>query len=125
MNYSEKIEIGDGYVILNDVKYIRKEPEVKKITYNNVMKWCVDEDKYIDTNALFSLALTAKYLNRLSEGDGLDYCLYKNGTEKIGVSYNSDHYTGRIYFKSEALAQQAVEILGEKTVIEALKFGSK
>ena len=75
------------------------------------------------------LANTARFLNgewKEYENDHSSIYKYiiwyslKTNTLVIEKSHNYVQYTGNIIFKSEELAQQAIEILGEETVKLAL-----
>lgn len=76
--------------------------------------------------ALNKLMNTAYYLNEGWEPDwnnGLQvkFSIYYNHTSKtIRTDYDICFNSGKVYFKSKELAEQAVEILGEETIKLAL-----
>lgn len=73
--------------------------------------------------AINKLMNVAKYLNEDWQPDwnniGAKYCININN-DKIEIDFVSTKCYGDIYFRSKELAEQAIEILGEKTIRLAL-----
>lgn len=80
-------------------------------------------EKLISINKLLNVA---KYLNRewkpnWKDADERKYFIYTCPRDYyIGVKSATVHMSDIVYFKSEELAKQAIEILGEETVKTAL-----
>lgn len=121
-------------------KYIAKELFSEKEGYyvttdSNIVKSpCIIEEKCTDANncttrkqaekllALNKLINVAKYLNGDWESSPREtmWALYMNTNKILIAPYNSCVNFGTPLFKSEELAKQAIEILGEETVKLAL-----
>lgn len=137
-----KIEALEGYEVdweNSSMNTIRFKPVKKKVTYTDIIKeLCSGNCYYINNNptswkhlqqllALNKLMNVAKYLNGDWEPDWnnsrkIKWCLFcdHNNNKKIVPStWQTSHY-GCVYFKSEELAYQAIEILGEEEVKKAL-----
>ncbi len=93
--------------------------------YWNYLTNCISEKQAQKLLAINKLMNVAKYLNGDWKPDWEDY----NGEFKyyiqlyhklLNISYTT-HYNGSfVYFKSEELARQAIDILGEETIKLAL-----
>ena len=142
MNAKElKIEAPEGYEVdwdnsSNNV--IRFKPIKKTITYEDIVKKLYPGKCYYITNNhtsekqicqllyLNKLMNVAKYLNGDWEPQFLDrgqkkWCIYYNFEDfKWGVTNYTHYQHTAVYFKSEELALQAIEILGEEEVKKAL-----
>ena len=142
MNAKElKIEAPEGYEVdwdnsSNNV--IRFKPIKKTITYEDIVKKLYPgKCYYINNNHtsekqicqllyLNKLMNVAKYLNGDWEPQFLDrgqkkWCIYYNFEDfKWGVTNYTHYQHTAVYFKSEELALQAIEILGEEEVKKAL-----
>jgi hypothetical protein len=75
--------------------------------------------------AINKLMNVAKYLNGYWEPDFTDnqhkfYISYASDINKLTVWFKQYMHDGSVYFKSEELALQAIEILGEEEVKKAL-----
>lgn len=120
------------YVEDNTVKF---RPIKKELTYNDVIKKlkfntnvntkCTSGKQGEKLFAINNLMNVAKYLN---DGWYPDWEEHNNEFKwyinlyhsTIDIRYTT-HYNGSfVYFKSEELAQQAIEILGEETIKLAL-----
>lgn len=127
---------------------IKFKPIKKHLTYEDVAKELFEgNDKYIYffphnkgwMNAVFTsqkqieklisinkLLNVAKYLNRewkpnWKDADERKYFIYICPRDcYIGVKSATIHMSDIVYFKSEELAKQAMEILGEETIKTAL-----
>lgn len=132
----------------SSVDTIRFKPVKKKITYEDIISNIkaknigisvqfgltkIGEDCFITSEkqleqllALNKLMNVAKYLNGDWEPDWYSsgetkWCLFFDyWKQKITASNWQTSYYGCVYFKSEKLAYQAIEILGEKAVKKAL-----
>ena len=135
-----KIEAPEGYEVdwdnsSNNV--IRFKPIKKKVTYADIIKeLCSGNCYYINNNptswkqlqqllALNKLMNVAKYLNGDLEPDFTDnkykfYISYCYDVKKLNVWFKQHTNDGCVYFKSEELALQAIEILGKEEVKKAL-----
>lgn len=141
MEKTIEFKIPEGYVFDKDnstENIIRFKPIKKKVTYADIIKeLCSGNCYYINNNptswrqlqqllALNKLMNVAKYLNGDWEPDWNDsceikWCLFFNycNNKTMTSNWQSSHYGG-VYFKSEELALQAIEILGEEEVKRAL-----
>ena len=75
--------------------------------------------------AINKLMNVAKYLNCYWKPDWNDlhkrkYYIYSNNNNILLISETISNHSANIYFKSEELAKQAIEILGEETIKLAL-----
>lgn len=75
--------------------------------------------------ALNKLMNVAKYLNGYWDPDFTDnqykfYISYTSDIKKLAIWFKQYMNDGSVYFKSEELARQAIEILGEEEVKKAL-----
>ena len=75
--------------------------------------------------AINKLMNVAKYLNNNWQPDWSNlheykYYIYCNNNNILLISETISNHSANIYFKSEELAKQAIEILGEKTIKLAL-----
>ena len=135
-----KIEAPEGYEVdwdnsSNNV--IRFKPIKKKVTYADIIKeLCSGNCYYINNNptswkhlqqllAINKLMNVAKYLNGDLEPDFTDnkykfYISYCYDVKKLNIWFKQHTNDGCVYFKSEELAYQAIEILGEEEVKKAL-----
>lgn len=141
MSQSLEFQIPEGYIFDKDnstENVIRFKPIKNKITYEDVIKKFNYEDRYYINNdptsweqlqqllALNKLMNVAKYLNGDWKPDWKDkhqhkwFIFYDHQLSGLHLAI---HYTQRfasVYFKSEELALQAIEILGEEEVKKAL-----
>ena len=127
---------------------IRFKPIKKKITYEDIISNIkaknigisvqhgltkIGKDFFITSEkqleqllALNKLMNVAKYLNGNWETDFEDeiqhkyYISYDSDTKQLKVWFKQYMNDGSVYFKSEELAHQAIEILGEDEVKKAL-----
>lgn len=127
---------------------IRFKPSKKKITYQDVInnikaknigvsvQWGLTKigtDCFITSEkqleqllALTKLMNVAKYLNGDWEPDFKNdnqhkyYISYDSDTKQLKIWFKQYMNDGSVYFKSEELAYQAIEILGEDEVKKAL-----
>lgn len=125
-------EIKDGKIIL---------VEKKKLTYENILielkpiihvtSLSTGVDLYATSNKMFrkieainKLTIVAKYLNGDWQPDWNSQCEKKCyiyiGEKQIRITYTCSTQSSDIYFKTEKLAEQAIEILGEETIRLAL-----
>lgn len=88
---------------------------------------CTSEKQLKKLLAINQLMNVAKYLNKdwtpnWDEAEGFNkYCIWYNITcDKLIIDASQNLSPCGIYFKSEELAQQAIEILGEETIKLAL-----
>lgn len=141
MEQTIEFKIPEGYVLDKDnstENVIRFKPIKKTITYEDIIKKFNYEDRYYINNdptswkqlqqllALNKLMNVAKYLNgdwepNWNNSSETKWCLFFNYCNKTLMTSNwqSSHY-GCVYFKSEELVYQAIEILGEEEVKKAL-----
>lgn len=107
----------NGNIIKTDINN-----ELARLDPNN----CTSEkqaEKLISINKLLNVA---KYLNRewrpnWKDADERKYFIYTCPRDYyIGVKSATVHMSDIVYFKSEELAKQAIEILGEETIKTAL-----
>lgn len=143
MNAKElKIEAPEGYEVDWDNSsnnIIRFKPSKKKITYEDIIKKLYPgKCYYINNNHtserqisqllyLNKLMNVAKYLNGDWEPDWNNsretkwclFCDHNNNKKIVTSTWQTSHY-GCVHFKSEELALQAIEILGEEEVKKAL-----
>lgn len=135
-----KIVPPEGYEVDWDnssMNTIRFKPIKKKVTYADIIKeLCSGNCYYINNNptswrqlqqllALNKLMNVAKYLNGDLEPDFTDnkykfYISYCYDVKKLNVWFKQHTNDGCVYFKSEELALQAIEILGKEEVKKAL-----
>lgn len=141
MSQSLEFKIPEGYVLDKDnstENVIRFKPIKKTITYEDIVKKLYPgKCYYINNNhtserqicqllCLNKLMNVAKYLNGNWEPQFLDrgqkkWCIYYNFEDfKWGVINYTHYQHAAVYFKSEELALQAIEILGEEEVKKAL-----
>lgn len=141
MSQSLEFKIPEGYVFDKENstdEVIRFKPIEKKLTYANIVKTLYSRGCYYINNnptstkqlqqllALNKLMNVAKYLNGYWEPDfkNIDfhkfYISYDSDKKKLTVWFKHYMYDGSVYFKSEKLALQAIEILGEEEVKKAL-----
>lgn len=75
----------------------------------------------MDNFHYFGLFLDTNTKNKLMNilTDNIDYNIALNVADKIFIDYCSDK-GAIVYFKREELAQQAIELLGEETIKQAL-----
>ena len=93
--------------------------------YTQYRSNCTSERQAQKLLAINELMNVAKYLNdgwKPDWNNGLEekYYLYINNGNKLCVYYIYGYNKGPVYFKSEELARQAIEILGEETIKLAL-----
>lgn len=141
MEKTIEFQIPEGYVFDKDnstENVIRFKPIKKKVTYEDIIKKLYPgKCYYINNNHtserqisqllyLNKLMNVAKYLNGDWEPDWYSsgetkWCLFFDyWKQKITASNWQTSYYGCVYFKSEKLAYQAIEILGEEAVKKAL-----
>lgn len=141
MEKTIEFKIPEGYVLDKDnstENVIRFKPIKKKVTYADIIKeLCSGNCYYINNNptswrqlqqllALNKLMNVAKYLNGDWEpawNDRHQHKWFIFYDHQLSGLYLAIHYTQRfasVYFKSEELALQAIEILGEEEVKRAL-----
>lgn len=141
MEQTLEFQIPEGYVFDKDnstENVIRFKPVKKKVTYTDIIKELYSGNCYYINNnstswrhlqhliALNKLMNVAKYLNGDWEPQFLDrcqkkWCIYYNFEDfKWGVTNYTHYQHAAVYFKSEELALQAIEILGEEEVKKAL-----
>ena len=140
MKKTIEFTIPEGYVLDKDnstENVIRFKPIKKKVTYADIIKeLCSGNCYYINNNptswrqlqqllALNKLMNVAKYLNGDWEPDFTDnqhkfYISYGSDIKKLAICFRQYMNDGCVYFKSEELALQAIEILGEEEVKKAL-----
>lgn len=141
MEQTIEFKIPDGYIFDKDnstENVIRFKPIKKTITYEDIVKKLYPgKCYYINNNQtsekqicqllyLNKLMNVAKYLNGDWEPQFLDrgqkkWCIYYNFEDfKWGVTNYTHYQHAAVYFKSEELALQAIEILGEEEVKKAL-----
>ena len=133
-----KIDIPEGYEIDNENSTFEKIVFKKSaISYTNVLDelelnhviieliHVVYSDKqHKKLNAINRILNVAKYLNGDWKPDfnsNLDrkYYLYVDGMNIVRIGYTPRNNISLAYFKSEELAKQAIEILGEETIKQA------
>ena len=98
--------------------------------YNRTGCWnyltnCISEKQAQKLLAINKLMNVAKYLNGNWQPDWdnseeAKYYLYFYGKHYIDIDYRYQYIYCLVYFKSNELAQQAIEILGEETIKLAL-----
>lgn len=145
-----KIQVPEGYEIDKEnstFECIKFNPIKNKLTYEDVARELFkDEYRYITTFsclkgwkdvtctsskqtekllAINKLMNVAKHLNDDWipdwEDNNNEFKYYINYYHKvINISYTSHYNSSNVYFKSEELAIQAIEILGEETIKLAL-----
>lgn len=141
MEQTIEFKIPEGYVFDKDnstENVIRFKPIKKTVTYADITKELYSGNCYYINNnstswrhlqhllALNKLMNVAKYLNGDWEPQFLDrsqkkWCIYYNFEDfKWGVTNYTHCQHAAVYFKSEELALQAIEILGEEAVKKAL-----
>lgn len=140
MEKAIEFKIPEGYVLDKDnstENVIRFKPIKKTITYEDIVKKLYPgKCYYINNNHtsekqicqllyLNKLMNVAKYLNGDWEPDFKSeqhkyYMSYDSGIKKLSICYRQYMNDGSVYFKSEELARQAIEILGEEEVKKAL-----
>lgn len=141
MNAKElKIEAPEEYEVdweNSSNNTIRFKPIKKTITYEDIVKKLYPgKCYYINNNQtsekqicqllyLNKLMNVAKYLNGDWEPDFTDnqhkfYISYGSDIKKLSICFRQYMNDGCVYFKSEELAFQAIEILGEEEVKKAL-----
>ena len=134
-----KIDIPKGYIIDLDnsdfdkglIKWRKKYQNYNDIRnelkYKRDPQLAVDDsdlDKLISINKIIN---TARVLNEGWKPDWLDpncskYYIYQSGDRlEIDIAYRIVYSFA--YFKSEKLAQQAIDILGKETFLKAYKEG--
>ena len=143
-----KIQVPEGYEIDKEnstFERIKFKPIKKAMTYDDVARELFkDQNRYITTFsclkswkdvtctsskqtekliAINKLMNVAKYLNgdwkpNWNNDNEIKYFIYSHNT--IGISGARIFYSDIAYFKSEELAKQAIEILGEETIKLAL-----
>lgn len=141
MEQTIEFKIPDGYIFDKDnstENVIRFKPIKKTVTYADIIKELYSGNCYYINNnstswrhlqhllALNKLMNVAKYLNgdwkpNWYNSTETKWCLlFDHCKHKIAVSnWTISHY-GCVYFQSEKLARQAIEILGEDEVKKAL-----
>lgn len=141
MEQTIEFKIPEGYVFDKDnstENVIRFKPIKKKVTYEDIVKKLYPgKCYYINNNHtsekqicqllyLNKLMNVAKYLNgdwvpRFVDRGQKKWCIYYNFEDfKWGVTNYIHYQHAAVYFKSEELAWQALEILGEEEVKKAL-----
>lgn len=136
-----KIEAPEGYEVdweNSSMNTIRFKPIEKKVTYADIIKTLYSRGCYYINNnptstkqlqqllALNKLMNVAKYLNDGWKPDFKSvnsfkyYISYDSGTKKLLICFKRYMNDGCVHFKSEELALQAIEILGEEEVKKAL-----
>ena len=145
-----KIEAPEGYEVdweNSSMNTIRFKPIEKKITYQNIINnikatnigvsvqfgltkigtdcFIASEKQLEQLLALNKLMNVAKYLNGDWEPDFTDnthkfYIYYNYISLEFKIEWSVNWRRSIIYFKSEKLALQAIEILGEEEVKKAL-----
>lgn len=140
MEKTIEFQIPEGYVLDKDnstENVIRLKPIKKTITYEDIVKKLYPgKCYYINNNQtserqisqllyLNKLMNVAKYLNGDWKPDFKSeqhkyYMSYDSGIKKLSICYRQYMHDGCVYFKSEELAYQAIEILGEEEVKKAL-----
>lgn len=87
---------------------------------------CTSKKQAEKVLAIIQLMNVAKYLNGDWRPDWLNYYTRKyyifidTANNNISISHNDSYCNQYIYFKSQELAQQAIDILGEETIRLAL-----
>ena len=150
MSQSLEFKIPEGYIFDKDnstENVIRFKPVKKKITYKDVINnikaknigvsvqfgltkigtdcFITSEKQLEQLLALNKLMNVAKYLNGDWEPDFTNvrqnwYIGFDSESLRLSVKFLVCYRYSDIYFKSEALAHQAIEILGEDEVKKAL-----
>ena len=140
MEQTIEFKIPEGYVLDKDnstENVIRFKPIKKTITYEDIVKKLYPgKCYYINNNHtserqicqllyLNKLINVAKYLNGDWEPDFTNsqhkfYISYGSDIKKLAICFRQYMNDGCVYFKSEELAWQAIEILGEEEVKKAL-----
>lgn len=141
-------EIKDGKIILVEKEKLTYEDVAKKLFYNNINTYCISDigsvlsykcgSTYIYPNncvskkqaekllAINKLMNVAKYLNDgwqpnwINEEEGKYYIQIDNICNDLHIDCTGLFNDSIVYFKTEELAEQAIEILGEETIRLAL-----
>lgn len=126
---SKKLTYKDIAIELFDGKDVWRIVDYSINKYKNTPNWdfytnCTSEKQAQKIIAIKKLMNVAKYLNAGWQPDWNDnkqkkYYIFID-MDKIKINTMLSIYCSDIYFKSEELAQQAIEILGEETVKLAL-----
>ena len=132
-----KIQVPEGYEIDKEnstfecIKFKKKDLTLTEIfnesvnpTYNIELA-CSTAAHMDKINAINNLIFVAKYLNDgwvpdFKNISPYKYCICVDYNNKICVDFHKLTSIGIVYFKSEELALQAIEILGEETIKQAL-----
>lgn len=142
-------EIKDGKIILVEKeKKLTYEDVTKKLFGTKTVYWinkfggidyadnirdcyllnasnCTSERQAKKLLAINKLMNVAKYLNGdwqpdWNSGEGKYYIFLEHINDSLFIDYAVEFQNGDVYFKSEELAKQAIEILGEETIKLAL-----
>lgn len=111
-----------------DIHYIGEYGDIFKTKSKGIydLNNCTSKKQAEKLLAINKLMNVAKYLNDDWQPDWSDYEKYKyyicyeTDTSKLKIDYSVFYKTNSVYFKSEGLAKQAIEILGEETIKLAL-----
>ena len=132
-----KIQVPEGYKIDKEnstfecIKFKKKDLTLAEIfnesvnpTYNIELA-CSTAAHMDKIDAINNLIFVAKYLNDgwVPDFKDINVCKYSlcvDRNDKIYIESHRITSIGIVYFKSEELALQAIEILGEKTIKQAL-----
>ena len=132
-----EIQVPEGYEIDKEnstfecIKFKKKDLTLTEIfnesvnpTYNIELA-CSTAAHMDKINAINNLIFVAKYLNDgwVPDFKDINVCKYSlcvDRNDKIYIESHRITSIGIVYFKSEELALQAIEILGEKTIKQAL-----
>lgn len=111
----------------------KKNLQSKKLTYEDIQReiGIIEGYEYSaigkKERAIHQLLLTAKYLNCGWEpdwenisSDNRKWYIFIDGDRNIEYCWDSENQGHIVYFRTEALALQAVEILGEDTIRAAM-----
>lgn len=120
-------DIAKELFLNNDAYYIDNIGEIKKAeSYPFNINNCTSKKQAEKLLAINKLMNVAKYLNDGWQPDwndkeeGKHYISLEHVNNSLSIDCTGLFQENNIYFKSEELAQQAIEILGEETIKLAL-----
>lgn len=121
------IKVPDNCELKQDGNTYTLVEKEKKLTYEDIRKELSSESRIKQSEklrAINQLMYVAKYLNDGWQPDWTylherRWYVFIGEGDKIEVNY-SNYHCGDIYFRTDKLAKQAIEILGEETIRLAL-----
>jgi hypothetical protein len=120
---------GNTYTIVKKEKLTYESIRDKKLPNQFYIRndiQCTTSRQYQKLLAINKLMNLAKWLNGSWQPNWHDYyerkyyICYDNIASRLRIDSNDSDQNNFVYFKSEELAQQAIEILGEETIKLAL-----